>query len=286
MRIKHSKYKNTGILFELLVRQITTDTLENNPSPARDILQKYFVKSELGKEYKLYESLTKRTNLSEAKAGIVVSTLLENVTNLNRGALKRQKYNLISEIKKHYDLDIFFGHQLPNYKTYAAFYTLLEMEFSPTKNHDQIIQNRVTLLEHLSTPLIKTQDVEDEVLNEFNNSDKDTKLLTYRIMIDKFNNKYENLSTEQKSILKEYINSIDNNNKLKDFFTQKINEIKEDLEELNMVTDHPHTKIKINEIISMINPPSKTSKVKDNDLIDLLQYCDLVTELKSIHGTT
>ena len=139
MRVKHSKYKNTGILFELLVRQITTDTLENNPSPARDILQKYFVKSELGREYKLYESLTKRINLSEAKASLIISTLLESSKNLNKGAIKRQKYNLISEIQKHYDLNVFFNHQLPNYKVHAAFYTLLELNSSKISNSDQLM---------------------------------------------------------------------------------------------------------------------------------------------------
>ena len=42
MSVKHSKYKNTGILFELLVRQITADTLDGKDSPARKILKNYF----------------------------------------------------------------------------------------------------------------------------------------------------------------------------------------------------------------------------------------------------
>ncbi len=115
MLIRHSKYKNTGILFELLVRQITTDTLDGKDSPAKDILKKYFVKTELGREYKLYETLLKKTSLTETKANIVVSTLTESSFTLNRGAIKRQKYNLISEIQKHYDLNEFFNHKLPNF---------------------------------------------------------------------------------------------------------------------------------------------------------------------------
>ena len=93
MSIKHSKYKNSGILFELLVRQITADTLDGKDSPARKILKEYFVKTELGKEYKLYETLSKNVNLTEAKANLVLSSLLENSLHLNRSALKRQKYN-------------------------------------------------------------------------------------------------------------------------------------------------------------------------------------------------
>ena len=53
MKIKHSKYKNTGLLFELLVRQITADTLNGGSSPSLNILKKSFANTELGKEYKL-----------------------------------------------------------------------------------------------------------------------------------------------------------------------------------------------------------------------------------------
>ena len=105
MNIKHSKYKNTGILFELLVRQITSDTLSGKDSKAAGILKKFFVKTELGKEYKLYETLSKHKNLTEGKSEIIVNTLVESSKNLNRGALKRQKYNLIQEIQKHYNLE-------------------------------------------------------------------------------------------------------------------------------------------------------------------------------------
>ena len=126
MKIKHSKYKNTGILFELLVRQITADTLKGSNSPAIDILKEYFVKTSLGKEYKLYESVLKSKVLTEGRATLVIDTLLEASTKFNRKSLKKQKYNLINEIKKHYDLESFFGSKISNYKELAALYTLIE----------------------------------------------------------------------------------------------------------------------------------------------------------------
>ena len=280
MQVKHSKYKNTGILFELLVRQITNDTLEGKDSPARDLLQKYFVKSELGREYKLYETLLKNTALTEAKASLIISTLVESSKTLNRGALKRQKYNLISELQKHYDLNKFFNHKLPNYKSYAAFYTLLELNNSEKPNADQLIQNKVTILEHLTVAPISENKVKDDVMEEINKADKDVKLLTYKIMMEKFNGKYENLSDNQKSILKEYINSIDNTARLKEFYIEKTKEIKNNLKALNEKTDNKVTKIKIDEVVSMIKVPSKTTKLRNSDLVDLLQYCDLVNELE------
>ena len=283
MQVKHSKYKNTGILFELLVRQITTDTLDGKDSPAKDILKKYFVKTELGHEYKLYETLLKRTTLTEAKANIVIGTLTESSLNLNRGVIKRQKYNLINEIQKHYDLNEFFNHKLPNYKVYAAFYTLLEINNSDKSNPDQIITNKVTILEHLTAAQIIEDKVRDEVMDEFAKSDKDVRFLAYKIVLENFNTKYDELHPKQKDILKEYITSVDNTSRLKEFYTNKINEIQSELKSLNKKTKNQVTKIKINEIISLVTPPSKNAKITDNDLVDLLQYYDLINELETVN---
>ena len=284
MQVKHSKYKNTGILFELLVRQITTDTLDGKDSPAKDILKKYFVKTELGREYKLYETLLKKTSLTETKANIVVSTLTDSSLNLNRGVIKRQKYNLISEIQKHYDLNEFFNHKLPNYKVFAAFYTLLEISNSPKiSNPEQTINNKVTILEHLTAAQIKENKLRDEVMDEFNNVDKDVRLIAYKMLLENFNTKYDTLHSKQKEILKEYITSIDNTSRLKEFYTNKINEIKETLTLLNENTKNEVTKIKINEIINIITLPGKNAKINDNDLVDLLQYYDLINELETVN---
>ena len=284
MQINHSKYKNTGILFELLIRQITNDTLDSKDSQATNILKKYFVKTELGREYKLYETLLKKTSLTETKANIITNTLLDSSKSLNRGVIKRQKYNLIKEIQNHYDLNEFFNHKLPNYKVHAAFYTLLEI-FNSTNQIDpeQIINNKVTILEHLTAAQIKATKIKDEVMSEFEKSDKDVRFIAYKMLLENFNVKYDTLHTNQKTILKEYITSVDNTSRLKEFYINKINEIKTELADLNKRTKNKVTKIKINEIISIINPPLKNAKITDNDLVDLLQYYDLINELETVN---
>lgn len=284
--IKHSKYKNSGILFELLVRQITSDTLEGKDSPIKDILKKYFVKTELGREYKLYETLVKKTSISESKADIIINTLAESSKSLNRGILKRQKYNLIKEIKEHYDVDSFFNHKLSNYKTYAAFYTLIEAYNQPQNQVDpsQLINNKITILEHLTAAPIKHNSVKHSVMEEFKSCDADVRLLTYKISMDEFNSKYKSLSENQKHVLKEYINSVDNLPRLKEFYIDSIKGIKRSLSELNSSTKDETIKIKINEIISIINTPSKTTQIKDSNMVDLLQYYELVEELKKANN--
>ena len=283
MSIKHSKYKNSGILFELLVRQITADTLDGKNSPARKILKEYFVKTELGREYKLYDTLSKNINLTEAKANTVLNSLLEISKTLNRGALKRQKYNLIKEIKKHYDINKFFKHKLPHYKIQAAFYTLVEIKSQENfTNPDLEIQNKITILEHLSTKDEKKV-VKNNVIEEYKKYDTDLRVLTYKVILEKFNGKYDNLNLGQKEVLKELITSIDNTPRLKEFYNGKVGEIKTTLTELNTKVKDKATNIKINEVVKILPTIDKTSKVKDDDLINLLQYYDLIEELEATH---
>ena len=285
MNIKHSKYKNTGILFEILVRQITSDTLSGRDSKATHILKKYFVKTELGKEYKLYETLFKHKNLTEGKAEIIINSIIESSRNLNRGTLKRQKYNLIKEISEHYNLEDFFKTKLPSYKVHAALYTLVEIYNSENlSNPNQIIENKISLLESLTTRSINKQKVEDDLMVEFQSYDKDLRILTYKVMLEKFNGKYENLNDNQKSILKEFINAVDSTPKLKEFYNEKIQEIKNELTKVTKKVKDKVVQIKLNEVNNILLPLGKKANVGNDDLVNLLQYYSLLEELQKTNG--
>jgi hypothetical protein len=285
MNIKHSKYKNTGILFELLVRQITSDTLSGKDSKATSILKKYFVKTELGREYKLYETLSKHKNLTEGKAEVVINSVIESSKNLNRGTLKRQKYNLIKEISNYYNLEEFFKTKLPNYKIHAALYTLVEIYNSENlSNPDQIISNKIAILESLTTKQVNKQKVENDLLTEFQSYDKDLRILTYKVLLEKFNGKYESLNDNQKSVLKEFINSVDSTPKLKEFYNTKIGEIKEEINKLAKTVTNKAIQIKLNEVANLLSPLGKTVNVGDDELVNLLQYYALLEELVKSNG--
>jgi len=285
MNIKHSKYKNTGILFELLVRQVTADTLNGVDSAAIKVIQKYFVKSELGKEYKLYEALTKTTTLTEGRANILVQTLLESSKKLNRRALKREKYNLINEIKDSYNLEEFFKTKLPHYKVHAAYYMLSEVQNTEALvDTNIIVNNKMTLLEHLSNSDISTKKVEEDLLKEFQSYDKDTRILTYRILMEKFNGKYDGLYPSQKAVLRQYVNSVDSTPVLREFYNTEVVKIKIQLNELlSQITDKV-IKIKINEVNSLIEEIDKKSNITSDNIVNILQYLELVEELKIAHG--
>jgi hypothetical protein len=283
MRIKHNKFRNTGILFELLIRQIASDTISGNNSPAIDLVKKYFSKTELAKEHKLYQALLNNKSLTESKADSLINTTLEISTRLNKSSLRREKYNLIKEIKENYDLDEFFKAKINNYSQFASIYNLIEAK--DTKefvNPEQIVENKITLLEYITHKEIDKEATKDRLLEEYSNLDKGNRILVYRILLEKFNEKYSNLNNTQKDILKEYINNISNTIKLRDFVNENYNILSKKLTELSKKVEDKTTQIKLNEVINLLQPLDKKTNVKDENVISLLQYYQLVEELNKI----
>jgi|TARA_R110000744_G_scaffold26292_4_gene64846 hypothetical protein len=285
MKLKHSKYRNTGILFELLVRQITADTLKGGESPALPLLKKYFSQSQLGREYKLYETLMKSDIISEGKANILISTVLESSSKINRTQLKREKYNLIKEINESYDGSTFFSSKLPTYKRLASVYTLMEAYNTNDQiDTDQLVDNKVTLLEYLTKEEVKAKEVESDILKEFKKQSPEMRSLAYRILLEKFNEKYSELSIDQKRVLKEFIESENSGVKLREFYNSKINELRDILKEEISKVDNDVIKIKLDEVKKYLVEIKKTDKVSNDNIVDLLEYFELVKEIKNSHG--
>jgi hypothetical protein len=280
MAIKHSKYRNTGILFELLVRRTTTDLLNNQDSKSVKILKKYFTNTELGKEYALYSTFSTSQKLSEAKAEILISTIIEQYRKLDYEKINKLKYNLIKEIKQSYDIDDFFKAKIDNYKPYASIYTIFESQNSKQSDTKQLLLNKITLLEHISDKFSENSKAPKSLVDEFMKEDKEIRLLAYKILVEKFNDKYKNLSERQKSILKEYITNVSDTKNLRDFLNRQLVEIKTELVILKESSKDPVIKIKLDEVLKFINPIKDNQTIKDEIITGVLQYCDLIDELK------
>ena len=281
MAIKHSKYRNTGILFELLVRQTTSDLLNNQDSKAVKILKKYFTNTELGKEYSLYSTFSASPKLSEAKAEILISTIIEQYKKLDHEKLSKLKYNLIKEIKKSYDLENFFKAKIDNYKPFASIYTIFESQNNQSVDTKQLILNKINLLEHLTAKDLSDSKAPKSLVEEFMKEDKEIRLLAHKIMVEKFNNKYQNMSERQKGVLKEYITNISDTKNLKIYLNQQLDEIKVELTQLKEAQRDQVTKIKLEEVLKFINPIKENQSVKDEIITGILQYFDLIDELKN-----
>ena len=280
MKIKHSKYKNTGLLFELLVRRITSDTLSGKPSPASVILKKYFVNTELGKEYKLYESFFSKKGVSEVKASTTISIILESSKKLNKQKLRKEKYNLIKELKQHYNIEDIFKTKISEYKEIASLYKLIECYNSDLVNNpNELIDIKVNLMEYLTQSSVDKDRVADTILEEFGTYDKDLRVLTYKILLEKFNSKYSELNSNQKRILREYINSIDSTSYLKEFYNKEVAQLHIQLTERSKTINDKVLRIKLDEVKKFLTPLSKTDKVSSENLVDLLQFYSLTEKL-------
>jgi len=284
-RVQHSKYKNTGILFELLARQVTADTLNGREnSPAIHIIREYLRPStELGKELVLYRSLMETINISEPKALKLVDIVLEQRRKLNTKRLNEQKYNLVKAIKEKYPLKEFLSSKIPQYKVYASVYKTFLMETHEMEVVDinEITSARFTIVEHLMIQTAKSGG--KQVLPEsYKEQQEDLRLLTYKILVDKFNEKYKNLSEQQKVLLREYINNISNTNSLREYINSEVPEVKKELQLVLGAIDDKVTRIKIMEVINQLNGITKGKTVRDNQVTSLMIAYQLVKEIRMI----
>ena len=283
MKIKHSKYKNTGLIFELLVKQIAADTLSRKDSPAVKIMKKFYTgKTSLVREFKLYEYILKNKGVNQAKGETIVSTIIEISSKLDRDAVKKQKYELIAEIKNSYDLDEFFSMKVRDYKALAALYCLMEAQNADLADPQTLVDNKMTVLEHLTESKQNEEDVKDALVEEYAKYDKDLRMLTYKILLEKFNGEYENFLPEQKAILREFIQASDSQVKLRTMINEELDKIILAVEEMKTKVKDDIAKIKLDEVSKNIKPLNKQVRVNDTHIINLLQYYELVNELKNL----
>lgn len=281
---KHSKFRNTGILFELLTRQITADILSNKEeSLAKNILFKYFAENkELGKEWQLYHFLLNEKTKNDAQADKYIDIVLNKRLKLNNKALIEEKYNLIKEIKDTYEIEDFLRSSIKNYKVNASICKLFE-DASNNKNKfdiTEIIQSRNCVSEHLCDAKKETKNQkDDELVTFYKQQTEDIRLLSYKILVDSLNEKYKNLDANQKNILREYINNISNTNNLKDIITVEFDKIKTTLTELKSKISNDVVLIKINETIKQLDK-IKPRTVKDNHIMAILLSYELIKEIK------
>lgn len=274
-KIKHSKFKNTGMLFELLARQITSDIISANESIATDILKKFFHKnSELIKEYKLYKTLCDERFSSDSKANMLIDAVLKTRKKLDKSKLREEKYELIKSINENFNIDSFFQTKVGNYKLLASIYKIFE--YNEFDNPSEVTRSRVTVLENITN---ENRSKLNESTVDISNEPKEVRLLSYKILVEKFNTKYEELSPNQKKILREYIGNVSNTNNLTDFIKEESNRVKQLLVKKTTKVSDKALKIKLNEVIGLLENYKSLKNVDENYVSALLRYYDLLNDL-------
>ena len=283
-KIKHSKFKNTGFLFELLVRQITSEVMSSSKSVAEKLLKEHFnSKQELSKELKLYQYLINEKYNSESKAEQFINTILEARKKIDEKKLTKEKYNLIKEIKETYNLDEFIKSPISNYKTLASIYKIFETVVTDTQYEPtDIVSARFTIAENIINSSIQNKDVKlkDAVLEEYRKQDDDLRAVSYKLLVESFNNKYSNLTNDQKGLLREYINNINNTGKLSEYVSNEVTKLVDGLKEVGSKISDKVTKIKLAETIANIRKIKSVKKIKEQHLSAMMMTYELLKELK------
>jgi len=275
-RIKHSKVKNTGIIFELLVRQVASDTMNNKNSKALHVIKKHFKSnSELAKELKLYRTVAQEKFLSESKAVDLINAVIRSRKQLNEMQLRRDKYNLIKDLKNTYNLEDFFKSRIMNYKVHASTYKIFE--FAEADQPAEYVSSKHVLIEHIQTENLKKQDTP-----KLSSQHKDVRLLASKLVVDKFNEKYNTLSSAQKNMLREYINNVTNSVKLKKYILKETAELKSNIISLKSTVPNKVIRIKLTEVANLLNKLSSQHSIQDKDVLTMLRYYELVNELKNM----
>jgi len=285
-KIKHSKVKNTGVLFELLVKQITLEVLNGDKTEnAKKIVKEFFApNTELNKELRLYDLLLKEKYASESRAEKFVDTVADAHNKLNQIKLSKEKYNLIKEVNSKFELEQFLSSPVNNYKVLASIYKVFESKKSENYDIKDIFNSKITLIENIiSRPVVTNnkQSESDKLVEAYKKQDKDLRLLTYKILVETFNKKYTNLDDSQKNLLKEYINNISNTSKFKDYVLVELPKIVSELKKINSKITDKVTKIKLKETVSVLEKTKIGKSVSDNQVSSIMLSYELIKELKS-----
>jgi hypothetical protein len=284
-RIKHSKIKNTGLLFELLTRQITYEILDGREEKSKEIVREFFnSRTELSKELRLFNLLLNEKQANILKSEKFLNVVLEAHTKINYDKLEKEKYNLIKTIKESFEIENFLSSPISNYKVLASIHKIFRGKTLNVNNVKDIFESRETLIEHISKTQIEKSVKKDEIIESYRKQEQDVRLLTYKILVETFNKKYSNLDESQKSLLKNYINNVNNSSKFKEYYKEQLKKVVKEIHSLYSSMEDQVTKIKLKETINVLKGQRIKREVSDSQVSSLMMAYELVKEIKNVRS--
>ncbi len=287
-KIRHSKFKNTGVLFELLVRQITLEVLSGNSKEnAQKILKEFFSqKTEIGKELRLYQLLSEEKYKSENRAEKFIDTILEARKRIDAKRLTKEKYNLIKKIQESFDINQFLSSPISNYKVMASIYKIFESQSANDYDIKDVFNSKYTIVESLIGTEVKNKHkiIEQKAIQQFKQQSKEERFLTTKVLLETFNKKHKTLNKPQKALLREYINNVSNTSKFKEYYTQQLKEVITNLVGQHKVVKDKVTKIKLKETINVLKNAKIGRVVSDNQVSAMMIAYELINEIRNVRN--
>ena len=221
MRFKHNKKRNTALLYEYLIKELTKTIVESNENKKESIvsiIKEFFAQdTELSKELSIYKSISECSNVSAAVAEKILLEAKRQFDSLDKNKIFESQSRLIRIMNQAVSKDV-YSNFVPHYKDLATIYQMFNAEAAP-KQKVLLEQKVLTLM---------AEDVEERKLSlpEYDN-------LVYKKFTEKFNQVYsDSLLNEQKELLSKYITSFDENNlEFKIYLNEEISRIKSILQD-------------------------------------------------------
>jgi hypothetical protein len=285
MSLKHNKIKNTGILFELLVRKIATDVLDGKSDSfaVRLVREHFHSRSELGKELQLYRTFFNAPKLSESKAFNMLDLVVARRKTLNEKLLTAQKFLLVKEIKQNCDLKQFLNGRIPSYKVYASIYKLFECNTNEVMEIEDVVKSRFLVVEHLKGELKEEQIIkESSYVDALRQQDEEIRYLSYKFLLERFNEKYSNFNDKQKALLREYINKGTDVDNFKRYVVTEAKELESQIKARGSKIRNTVTKIKLHEVVAQLQNIQSKPIIKENHITALLIAYQLIHELDTL----
>ena len=284
-KIKHSKFKNTGFLFELLTRQVTLEIINGSEEKAKGIIREFYGKgTEMSKELRLFNLLINEKYNTESKAEKFIDVVLEAHTKIDYKSLQREKYNLVKSIKENFEIKNFLSSPVTNYKILASIHKLFEGKKNDVLDVKDVFDSKLTLVEHISSNSPKLKEKQDKLVEEYRKQEKDLRLLTYKILVETFNKKYTNLNDNQKSLLREYINNVNNTSKFNEYYESELIKTITELHTMYKGMKDKITKIKLKETINVLKKQKVGKKITDEQVSALMMSYELIKEINNVNG--
>lgn len=286
-KIKHSKFKNVGFIFELLTRQITLEIINGSEEKGKQIIKEFYGKgTEISKELRLFNLLINEKYNSEAKAEKFIDAILEAHSRIDYTKIQKEKYHLIKSIKENFEITNFLASPVTNYKILASIHKLFEGKKNDVLHVKDVFDSKLTIVEHISSKsksALKTK--ENKLVEDYKKQEKDLRLLTYKILVETFNKKYTNLNESQKGLLREYINNITNTSNFNEYFESELIKTITELHSMYKGMKDKITKIKLRETINVLKKQRIGKKITDDQVSALMMSYELVKEIKNVNGT-
>ena len=275
--MKHNKKRNVGIIYELLLKHISTKLLEGKKKEAKKatkLIEKHFKKNtELYKEFRLFNALAKSNITNTHTVASILNEAKIASNRLDSKLLERQKSALLKDINFSVADKDFYYRSISDYRDLGT----VQLALNEWRKKDKDIKKLVDLEVRLGELMLREKGRVNETKYDASHSDR----LVLKIMTEKFNRRYgEELTKDQKNIIEGYVFLSDKDpNKLQKFFAEKKKEALASLDTFEDRSKNKYLLSKLDEVRKkIVELPSNL--VNDANVIKFLTLTKMINETK------